>query len=197
MTEGQYAASLEVYMTSVIAVSDGKSVWLAGDSFCGDEKKKDICKSSKVYKIGPLGIGLCGMVRQELILEKILRNLIEKQNVIVSHDWLKFELPDILCKEMKDRFGTVDKNGQATLGESAYMLAFDGVIYYLDDDFGIWDSQRSIAGIGAGKQYTLGALKSMMLYCPNMTIEQKMKNALEIAHEWSIWVEPPYTLVKI
>lgn len=184
-------------MTAIIALTNGKNVWMAGDSFCGDEDKKDLCKTSKVYKVGPIGIGLCGMVRQELIVEKTIRRLIEEENVKVTHDWLKFELPDILVAEMRERHATVDKENQATLGDSAYMIAFGGKIYYLDDDFGIWDSQRKFAAIGSGKQYALGAMAALDKISSELSPEDKVRLCLDCAHDWSIYVCPPYTCIKV
>ncbi len=184
-------------MTAIVAITNGKNVWMADDSFCGSENVLDLCKSAKVYKIGKLGIGLCGRIRQELILEKTLTKLILKDKIEITHDWLKFELPDILVKEMRMASATSEKNGQLTLGDSSYMLAFDGKIYYLDDDFGIWDSQRDIAAIGAGRYYALGSLQTLQEIKNNLSPEKKLIKSLEVSTKWSVWVAPPYTVIKV
>ena len=183
-------------MTAIVALVHNGKVHMAGDSFCGSETQKNLCKEPKVYKVGALGVGLCGMVRQELILEKTIRKAIETDGIVVTHKWIKFELPDLIADAFEGKSATVEDRSQITMGESAYMIAFDGRIYYLDDDFGIWESQRPIAAIGIGKQYALGAL-SVNMKLPYTTPEEMLTGALEIAHEWSIWVEPPYRIITV
>ena len=180
-------------MTAVVAYSDGTKVWLAGDSFCGDESKKDICEASKVYQIGNLGIGICGYVRQELILESILRSINPSD---FSDEWLRFVLPDILHDTMKAKGAVVEKDGQSTFGNSHYILALSGKLYYLESDFGVWEVKKNIAAIGAGREYTLGALSAT----PKSLKEDPAKalvKALKIASEWSPWVVGPYSVIEV
>lgn len=186
-------------MTAVVAMSSGGKVYMAGDSFCGDADKRDACLDSKVYKVGPLGVGLCGHVRQELILERVLRDNLECVSpVTMSHEWIKFELPDLVMKEMKDRNAVVDDDtNQATLGESAYMIAFDGHIYYLEDAFCIWESSRPFAAIGIGSQYALAALDALVTYGKKSSPEKTLHRALRITAKWNPWVIPPYTYIEV
>ena len=135
-------------MTAVIAYSNQKTVWLAADSFCGDENKKDICETPKVYQIGKLGIGLCGSIRQELILENVLRSI---NTLDFTEEWLKFTLPDILHDTMKAKGAVIEENGQSTFGNSHYILTLNGKLFYLESDFGIWEVKKNIAAIGAGR----------------------------------------------
>lgn len=180
-------------MTAVVAYSNGTSVWIAGDSFCGDENKKDICEAPKVYQVGKLGVGLCGRVRQELILESVLRSVNPSD---FSEDWLKFVLPDILHDTMKAKGAVVEENGQATFGNSHYILALNGKLFYLESDFGVWEVKKNIAAIGAGREYVLGALSAMP-----KTLEENPEKALvkslKVAAQWSPWVIGPYNVIKI
>lgn len=185
-------------MTCIIAIVDGQhNVWLAGDSFCGDDNIRNMCNASKVYKVGPLGIGLCGYVRQELIIEQTIRQALEKDNVQVTHDWIKFELPNLISKNMHTNNAIINKDGQSTMGKSSYLIAFDGRLYYLDDDFGIWETSKKIAAIGAGKYYALGALQAIINSGVYSTPEQMLLDSLKVSCEWSNWVVPPYTTIKV
>ncbi len=180
-------------MTAVVAYTNGRTIWMAGDGFVGDDNKKDISKSSKVYQIGNLGVGLCGHVRQELILESVLRSSDPKD---FTEDWLKFSFPDLLLETMKSKHAIVDDNGQASFGESHYILGLNGKLFYLENDFGIWEVKKNIAAIGAGREYTLGALSAMPQSLQQYP-ERTLVKSLKIAAEWSPWVTAPYTTIKV
>ena len=180
-------------MTAVIAYTNGTKVWLAGDSFCGDENKRDLCEASKVYQIGKLGVGLCGFVRQELILESVLRAANPND---FSDEWIRFVLPDLLHETMKMKGAVVEKDGQSTFGNSSYILALEGRLYYLESDFGVWEIKKNVAAIGAGREYALGAL-TMVPKSLAKDPEKTLKKVLDAASEWSPWVIGPHSVIVV
>jgi ATP-dependent protease HslVU (ClpYQ) peptidase subunit len=182
-------------MTAVIAYSNGSNVWIAGDGYCGDEMKKDICKNPKTYVInGQLAVGISGLIRQEMILKKVLKTYAPKK---ITSRWLLFDFPDILQETMKKCNALIERDGQQTAGDSGYIFGLMGKIYYLDTDFGIWETAKNIASIGSGREYCLGALSAMSKKTLNLDPEKCLIRALEIASEWSPWVTPPFTISKV
>lgn len=182
-------------MTAILAYSDGVNVWIAGDGFCGDELKKDICKNPKTYVInGQLAVGISGFIRQEMILQKVLKTQAPKK---ITEEWLLFCLPDLLQEAMDSRNALVEKDGQRTAGDSSYILGLLGKIYYLDNDFGVWETAKNIASVGSGREYCLGALSAMPKEALDSDPEGCLVKALGIASEWSPWVNPPFTISKV
>lgn len=188
-------------MTVVVALrcSDG-SVVMGGDSFCGDEDVLDVCLAPKAYMVGPVGVGICGGVRTEQILERTLREVIpEKKDVTAK--WLQSDLTDILHETMSDQKVVTSTEGFHSLKDSSYLLVFDGVIYHLEEDFSLWDSRRNFAAIGAGKQFALGALGvqlSRLGRFPDVEEATTMVQwALQTTATWSPWVCSPFITVVV
>jgi len=184
-------------MTCVVALVTNGKIILGGDSFCGDDSILDICRSPKVYKIGPIGVGLCGNVRSEQILEKTLKYHIPRRQKI-THNWLVNNLTESVRKAMKKYGCLYDKDGVHEMKESAYILTFKDRIYHFDEDFGLWDSARPYTAIGAGRSIAFGALaQSIKLGLHNENPEKVVLDALEIASEWSPWVCGPHTVIEV
>lgn len=184
-------------MTAIVAYTDGKTIYMAGDSFIGDDATKDSCKAPKVYQVGKnLLVGLCGQVRQELLLESFLKKTFPKKTSMVTEDWIKFEMPNLLFHYFKDNGAVVEREGAHTLGDSEYILGFDGKLFYLNDDFGVWETKENVASIGAGKQYCLGALHVLKEELSGNP-EAVLIKSLEAAEKWCPLVTGPFILRKI
>lgn len=184
-------------MTCVVALrtDDGK-IYLGGDSFCGSEDKLDLCVEPKVYMVGPVGVGICGHIRQELILRATLQAEIEEKKVI-TEEWIKHDLAEAVRSAMRES-GTSREQEGMSLHDSAYLLAHDGVIYYFDSDFGIWISRREYSAIGCGKYYALGSLHTSVRHnrhndCP----EQAVLDALEASATLSPFVAGPMLVIPV
>lgn len=180
-------------MTAIVGYSNGKKIWLAGDSFIGDESNKNLCAEPKVYKIGKLAIGICGYVRQELILESVLKSVNPDD---FSDEWLRFVFPDMLHDVMKSKGAIVEDSGQSTFGNSNYIFGLHGKLYYLENDFGIWESKKNVAAIGIGRQYCLGSLttlSSTLIKYP----EKALIKSLKVASEWSPYVTGPFNIISV
>lgn len=188
-------------MTVVIAVAceDG-TVVMGGDSFCGDEEVLNLCKADKVYKVGVVGVGICGWVRSEQIFERTLREHIPDKKVITA-DWLRNDLTDLIHDAMKEHGIMTDKDGVHEMKESEYLLAFGGTIYHFDEDFSLWESRRRCAAIGAGRKFAYGAMGAMLLDVdgkpPIELAREIVHRALEVCADWSPWVVPPFKVIDI
>lgn len=187
-------------MTCVVALKTHNTVILGADSFCGNDEVSDLCHKPKVYKVGSLGVGICGQVRAEQILEKTLKKVIPPQEEVepITEDWLLFSLPNILRKAMKKHEVLVENEGSFEMGDSEYMFVFQNDIYYLDENFGIWKTKRNYGAIGSGKQYALGALAAL----ENKTVgfdnpSNAVKIALKAAATWSPWVREPFITLSV
>lgn len=66
------------------------------------------------------------------------------------------------------------------------LIAFDGEIFDIGNDFSVLLNQEGIYGIGAGSQFAIGAL------CSGKTVEE----ALEIAAKNDVYTSGPFQIVK-
>lgn len=213
-------------MTVVVAVAcaDG-TVVMGGDSFCGDETLLNLCKAHKVYKVGPVGVGICGWVRSEQIFERTLKFFIPEKKHI-TEDWLRNELTDHIHDAMKEHGILQEKEGIHEMKESSYLLAHNGTIYHFDEDFSLWDSQRPISAIGAGRTLAIGAMSALLRERMRQVSHKRLEHlalhnedpgpekevnevidvslarnmvglALEVCADWSPWVCPPFQIIEI
>jgi len=192
-------------MTVVVSIScsDG-SVILGGDSFCGDSEVSDLCFEDKVYTVGPVGVGICGSVRNEQVLKKALCHyVLEKKEV--TEEWIRGDLSEEIREYMKEAGCVGETNGYQEIKDSGFILSFNGKNFFLDDDFGMWESKRSFCAIGAGRHYAYGALSALVLSHypdlssrpePSIAAEFVLKS-LQIASVWSPWVSAPFSLVSV
>ena len=180
-------------MTVIVGAVVGSTVYLAGDSFCGDENVSDLCLDPKVEKISNrMGIGVAGDIRTEILVKKTLISLFTAKNRITKK-YITSELPLKLHEKLKD--SQIFLNGKV---EAEYLLAHSGHIYYVDDSLAVWESQRPYVAIGAAKQIATGSLayahfSGLLEKDPELAL----KTVLDICCEHSPWVRPPYTFLKI
>ena len=91
-----------------------------------------------------------------------------------------------------------NEHGVDEMKESAYILTFDGSIYHFDEDFGLWESARTYAAIGEGRPLALGALgQTYKQGLHDEKPEQAIREALEVAEEWSPWVCGPHKVIEV
>ena len=185
-------------MTCVVALrTDAGEIYMGGDSFCGSESYKDLCVEPKVFMVGEVGVGICGHVRQELILRQTLHDEISAKKDITEH-WIKHDLSEAVREAIQEKGAGKEKDGMHSLFESAYLLCHAGVIYYFDDDYGIWMSRRSYAAIGCGRLHAMGSLHTSVKYNRhNEWPEYAVNDALEAAADHDPFVAAPMLVMKV
>lgn len=184
-------------------MTDGQTVYMAGDSFCGDDQKKDGCRDPKVHLVGPIGVGIAGHVRHEIILERILRKKFHGKTTRdfdpeAVHNWLKFTLPDSLSSAVAKRTAGKEESGERnSMDGSTYLIGAYGRIYYVEDDYAVWEPNRNIASVGCGAQYALGALDALRELSNPIDPVVVLKKALQVASKWNSFVMEPYTFIEV
>jgi ATP-dependent protease HslVU (ClpYQ) peptidase subunit len=187
-------------MTAVIGILENNKLWLAGDSYTGDSSSdiKSTCSSPKVYSVGPMIVGLCGSPRHEIIFEELLRKEVKKKTTVISHEWIKFKLPQLFRSKCKKNGAIIlDEDKEETMGDSAFLIGFDNIFYYVDCNFSIWPTQNTIVGIGVASSYALGALTALNDTMSGASPEEKLLKALDISANLSHYVSKPYVIVSL
>lgn len=186
-------------MTVVIGAVINKTIYLAGDSFCGDEDTAELCRDPKVLNVRhDIGLGLCGDVRTERLVTKAIKSIFSRRKKAVTDVWLKSDFSIQLHNKLKNSGVLRDDKGIHHLEDSQYILAYDGHIYYLDENLALWESQMPYVAIGAGRNHALAALGFAHI-CGALeeNPEEALKNVLELCALHSPWVYPPYTYLEL
>ena len=175
-------------MTAVAAYTNGEKVWMAGDSFCGHEESTDLCAESKIIPAaqGKLLVGVCGTIRQSVVLESTLRMLDNMKPEIITADYIRNDFPTMFLQQLEEHNALPEMEGQKILGNAGYLFAIEGRIFYMEADFGVWESSKPIAAIGAGRTLVVGALsRSYKTLAKSTKPQNELFKALEVASEWS------------
>lgn len=185
-------------MTVVVGAVSGDDVWLAGDSYCGDEDILELCTEPKVFAVSnTVALGISGDVRAEILTTKAIKKIIKGKERI-TQEWLKTDFSLKLHDALKDTGVLKEKNSIHTLEDSSFVLAHAGRLYYLDDNLGLWRPQAPYVAIGSGRSLALGALA--YAYQDGDLEEhpkEALKEVLDCVSKHCHYVRPPYTYVKI
>ncbi len=185
-------------MTVVIGAVVGERVWLAGDSYCGDDEVSDLCSEPKVLRVSnTVGLGLCGDVRTEVLVTKAVKQILSKKQR-VTDEWLRTDFALALHKRLKDSGVLKDNKGIHSLDNADYILAHAGRLYYMDESLALWTSRHPYVAIGVGKSM---AMSTLAYSHTNGELEEDPRNALErvlrSVAQHNHYVRPPYTYLKI
>jgi ATP-dependent protease HslVU (ClpYQ) peptidase subunit len=140
-----------------------------------------------------LGVGVCGNIKAEQILVKVLKKQFKKKKKI-NREWIEQELTQIVKEEMV-KSGLI-ANDEPMPDDSTFLIAFDGKVYIFEDDFSIWRSSRGYQAIGAGSSFAKGALEALHKE-KSLSPESKLLRALEAADNLCTFVLPPFTIIEV
>lgn len=185
-------------MTVVIGAISGNDVWLAGDSYCGDEDISELCAEPKVFTVSnTVALGISGDVRAEILTTKAIKKIIKNREK-VTQEWLKTDFSLKLHDALKDTGVLKEKNSIHTLEDSSFVLAHAARLYYLDDNLGLWRPQTPYVAIGSGRSLALGALAYADANCDLENYpKESLREILNCVSKHCHYVRPPYTFVKI
>lgn len=187
-------------MTAILGLKDSKGkLYLIGDSYTGDVSGdyKSTCFAPKVYKISEFIVGLCGSPKHELIFEEVIKSETKKKTFSHSEEWLKFKFPK-LVKASCVSAGLVskDEDGEDIMGTTEFVIGYKKTFYHFDSDFSLWATNRSTVAIGIAANYGLGAL-TVLEKNDDLTSEEKLTRAMDVALELSHYVAKPYITVSV
>lgn len=182
-------------MTCIVSYEENGKVYLGGDSYVTYESGFfALVDSPKVYSVGNVGVGLCGSVAVEQILEREIKKFISKNKKVNLSLFRDKFVPLFKAKIKSDDLLLATTNGGAT-PPGGFIFAIEGKSYILEDDFSVWSSSDCYAAVGAGAIPARGAMEVLK----NMAIppEEKVLRALEASSHISEQVRAPFHIITI
>jgi ATP-dependent protease HslVU (ClpYQ) peptidase subunit len=135
-------------MTVLVAVESPEGVVLGCDSFLGGEALRDLHHGPKWRRLGPLVIAGAGQCFPDQALGT-LRVDSRPRRREDGRDWIA----RAVVAPMVER-GSWRREGIA----AAFLVAYRGAVYEIDETLGVSRSARGYAASGAGYAYAYGAL---------------------------------------
>lgn len=191
-------------MTCIVALTDGKTVWLGGDAAGTDSSQMtlDIRADPKVSVHEENGVSwglgftssyrMGQLIRYHLSLPPITK---KDHEDLFGYMVTKFipELRDIL------RQGGVleSKDGAESCGE--FIVALMGKIFSIDSDFQVASYDDPFYAVGSGGPFALGAMKALEKFRASGKIDPltQVEEALAASECFSAGVRRPFTVVTV
>lgn len=178
-------------MTAIAAITDGKKVWIGGDSaatnnFHGSECRKD----SKVFALGDFLIGCCNSFRVAQVIEYIFQPPAQ----MVGEEGLAYMIRQFIpeLRHCLHETGACDE--RATDFEGSAIVCWNGEIYTVESDFHVGRSSVGYQSIGSGYQLALGSLYSTEGV--GISNRDRLVRALAAAEAFCATVRGPFTIIE-
>lgn len=127
---------------------------------------------------------------------QLLAYSVELPPIMTGQDPYHYIL-NTLCGSIKQGFkeqGNLFTKDGLEKGDTAFLVAFRGNLYYVSPDFAMDEWVDGYAAIGSGSAYALGSLYSTKNMCDS---ETRLKLALEAAGKFDEGVSPPFEVLSI
>jgi len=177
-------------MTCIIGIEHEGDVYIAVDSMSSNGHNSDVILHKKVFRVGPFLIGYTTSFRMGQILEHSL--LVREQTTEESdYHYMVVAFVEAVRTALKEfGFTTIDNNNE-TGGD--FIVGYKDAIYAIESDFQVNRSARGIKTCGAGESYALAAMMALQ----DLPIKKRLREALTIASELSVFVTKPFYIEKL
>lgn len=180
-------------MTCIIGLETDDGVWIGADSAGTDGYGgQTIRADTKVFRNGPMVMGFCGSYRMGQLLRY---NFVvpSQPDGMGDYEYMVRVFVEAVRKTLKDGgFTWVEKNTETG---GFFLVAYNGSLYSIEDDFQVGMSTRSYVCIGSGEQYAMGAMAALDLI--DLTETERVKKALKITSEHDSQVAGPFKVIKL
>lgn len=179
-------------MTCIAAITDGKTVWMGGDSAAACGWDISLLVSPKVFRVGECLIGGTGDVRALQILEHAFSPPTLKEGQSIPH-YFAVDFVNALRDCLKSA-GYAEKSNEKEKQDSLYLVGFRGHLVSVHSDYGTMETTRKYAAYGCGGAYAEGSLHTTN--SPPYIPEARIRLALEAAENHSAGVRGPFTVLS-
>lgn len=180
-------------MTCIVGITDGKKVYLAGDSAGVAGLDVSVRADKKVFKNKKFVMGFTSSFRMgDILKHRFVPPSVKKGMPLDKYMATDFVDAVRACFK-KYAYGKLE-SGEQTGG--TFLVGYKGRLFEIEDDFQVAEQVLPFASCGCGYYYAMGSMyndykSGKMLKDPEKTLER----ALEVASTFSGGVLPPFNFV--
>jgi ATP-dependent protease HslVU (ClpYQ) peptidase subunit len=174
-------------MTCIVGISDGRNVWIGGDSAGSSGWDQRIRSDAKVFTNGPMVFGFTTSFRMGQLLRYKLA--VPRQFDDGDMAYLCGPFIDAVRSTLKDGGFATLKDGAEAGG--SFLVGYRGALYGVHSDYQIASYADNYAAVGCGDSYALGSLHGS-----TGTPTKRINAALDAAAYFSAGVAGPYTILS-
>lgn len=181
-------AFFHLSMTCIVGVIQKGKVYIGGDSAGVAGQSVTVRKDPKVFKVGDFVIGCTSSFR----MIQLIRFSFSPPKKYEDDDIFRYmcsEFINALRRCFKDG-GYASKINEEESG-GTFLVAWKDRLFKIDADYQVGECEKPFNACGCGQSFALGALDAMN---NDMTVEERVKLALQIASYHSTGVRPPFII---
>ena len=183
-------------MTIIIGYIDtiNNTIYMGGDSCVSQNTSTYVMKDQKVFQKDEFLIGSGGKLRMSNILKYQFEPPTHPKNMSIEQYMNSLfinKLHKCFCDLDFDKTNE-DKNGF----DGVILIGYRGHLFEIDCQYGVFEGIKPYYCIGSGGEIALGVLIANE-DIQNMSIEDKINQALQITGENDNSVGPPYYILKL
>jgi ATP-dependent protease HslVU (ClpYQ) peptidase subunit len=171
-------------MTAIAAIEHGGKAHIAGDSSVLLESTRILQRSPKVFRCGPIIVGIAGLTAWEAMWRKLKIVRMPGRDVDA---WVADELATSVIGAIASA-NIEDKDECAALG------GIGGRVYYVEGDGNPWRPAHGYAAIGEGADVALGSLHTTAKR--KLLPRYRLTLALQASAAHCSSVSPPFRFVS-
>lgn len=180
-------------MTCIVGVVEKGTVFIGGDTAAtGDDHGQwQLRSDEKVFRNGKFLIGFCGSPRDgQLVRFKATPPAYE---LGADHfEYMVTQFAEELRRVMHEH-GSGWKEDNAEWMESEFLIAHEGLLYTIEENYQVLRPRHNYAAIGSGYSVALGSLFSTKGLPP----EERITMALKASAAHNCTVRPPFTILSV
>jgi len=195
-------------MTCIVAVTDGETVVLGGDSAAVGGYELRLRTDRKVFQVGSYAIGFTTSFRMGQILryETKLPEPPEKATPDELERFVVTEMVPAIRRSFAEhgfaktarftspRDASVTEEGQEVGG--LFLVGVAGQIFEIRQDYQVGRPAASYSAVGFGAPVALGALYVLESF-PDLSLQERATKALAAAESYSAVVRGPFHFVEL
>lgn len=195
-------------MTCIVAMADGQSVIMGGDSAGVDGRDLYLRADAKVFQKGEYLIGFTTSFRMGQIL-RYETELPEVPENPTPENLERFFVTDFIPAVRRSfdehgfaktaRFSAPDKPGLSEDGQvvgGTFLVGVAGQIFEIRGDYQLGRPVTPYSAVGAGAMVALGTLRALE-GVEGLTLRERVTRALETAEAYNAGVRGPFQLVEL
>ena len=184
-------------MTYIVAIAQNGTVYMGSDHAASDDKSGWVMarKEPKCFKVGQYGVAFTDSFRMGQILQYswIPPKYTPTKTNSGLDKFMRTKFIDSVKATFKDHgFGDIGGTDEDTGG--IFIVALEGRIFVVDEDFHVGENIVNYMAEGSGGMFALGALHATK---NQKNPRMRLKLALEAASEFSMSVTPPFTYIQV
>lgn len=166
-------------MTCIAAIEVDGGAWIGSDSYIGGDVYRDVLNGPKWFVRGPLVIASSGGLYAGQVAEYGPKFRAQRRGEPDQH---------YLAVAVVDPIRVAHLATNADAKEVSFLIAYNGGVYVICTDYGIYRPQYGYAAAGAGEQFALGSLASPVRGSP----QRRLITALKASAKHASCVTAPF-----